>query len=280
MTVSFATIKSAVKRHLSIIGKRLYDKEGKNLFSNITVSSAEDPIFDQYISAGAQNIESLFRQLVTLYNVNGTTDITIVLENNRGVSEFDNRCADLITTYITLFTVGEYLSMTHPDLAEKYSRDAANAIQSLMAYAFYKEPPTGNGGSYWVLAQKAFCNYDTLSDGMGELPHMYGSNAFKLTTYESGTFSIEYSGSDTLFYYVIGAYDGGGGYTYSPESATTATLSQIAQRLVQSDDSKVVLVWLDNHSAGDTFLNVYRNESTGGGFSEVSPIARTTITQN
>jgi hypothetical protein len=141
MTISFNTLKQAIKRHLSIIGKRMYDKEGKNLFTNITVSTAEDPIFEQYITAGAQNIESMLRQLVTSYSVTSST-ITIVLKNTRGTSDFDTRCGEMITTYITLFAVGEYLAMVHPELAEKYREDMSGAIQSILQYAYYKEPPS------------------------------------------------------------------------------------------------------------------------------------------
>ena len=142
MTITFSDIKSAIKRHLSIIGKRMYTKDGQNMFSNITVSSIEDPIFNQYISAAAQNVESLLRQLVTSYSLTTDTSVTITLVNTRGSSDFDTRCGELIKTYITLFSVGEFLAMTHPELAEKYSRDSSNAIQSLISYAYHKNPPT------------------------------------------------------------------------------------------------------------------------------------------
>lgn len=142
MTITFVTLKSAIKRHLSIIGKRLYTKEGKNLFSDITVSSAEDPIFEQYIAAAAQNVESLLSQLVTSYSYTSGTKIEITLTNTRGDSNFDTRCGELITTYVTLYSVGEYLAMVHPELAENYIRQSQATAQSLVAYAFYKKPPT------------------------------------------------------------------------------------------------------------------------------------------
>lgn len=140
MTISYSTIKDAVKRHLSIIGKRLYDKEGKNLFSNITVSTAEDTIFSQYIASGAQQIEATMRQMVENFVSAGGT-IVLVLKNARGTLDFDSRCQEIVTSYLTYYSVGEYLAMTHPDLAEKYNRDAVQMMQSLVAYAYHKEPP-------------------------------------------------------------------------------------------------------------------------------------------
>lgn len=148
MTITFKAIKDAVKRHLSIIGKRMYSKDGKNMFSDITVSTAEDPIFDQYIVSGAQNVEALLRPLVEEFTLNSNTTIGVKLNNTRGSEDFDSHCTEFIKTYITLYSVGEYLAMVHPELAEKYRLDAANSIQALQMYAFYKNPPKQAGYSY------------------------------------------------------------------------------------------------------------------------------------
>ena len=141
MTITFSTIKAAIKRHLSIIGKRTFTKDGQNQFSQITVSTAEDPIFEQYIVSGAQNVEAALRQLLVQYTATVPQSIEIVLRNTRGTTDFDTRCGDMISTYITLFSVGEYLAMTHPEMAQKYQADADGSMQSLMAYAYHKEPP-------------------------------------------------------------------------------------------------------------------------------------------
>ena len=144
MTITFTTLKQAIKRHLSVIGKRLYSKDGKNIFSDITVSTAEDPIFDQYIAAGAQNVESLLRQLVTRFALT-ETQFTLELRNTRASNDFDSRCQELVKTYIINYSACEYLAMVHPELAEKYRQSSVQAIQSLLAYAFYKNPPTTEG---------------------------------------------------------------------------------------------------------------------------------------
>ena len=142
MTLTISTLISAIKRHLSIIGKRLYTKEGKNLFSDVTLSSAEDTnILTQYINSSAQDIEALLKQLVTASTYNGTT-IAITITNTRGDADFDTRVKDLSESYITLNSVGEYLSMVHPDIAQKYQRDARQKVESLVSYVFYKKTPT------------------------------------------------------------------------------------------------------------------------------------------
>ena len=141
MTLTVSTLISAIKRHLSIIGKRLYNKDGKNMFSDITLSSAEDTqILTQYINASAQDIESVLKQFITASTYGATISMTIT--NTRGDSDFDTRTKDLAESYITLNSVGEYLSMLHPDIAQKYQRDAQQRIESLVEYVFYKKPPT------------------------------------------------------------------------------------------------------------------------------------------
>lgn len=148
MEFNVNTIISAVKRHLSTIGKRLYNKEGKNLFSDITLSSAEDTnILTQYINASAQDIESMLKQFITASSYSAST-INITIANTRGDSDFSTRTQALGESYITLNTIGEYLSMVHPDLAEKYHNDARQRMEDLVMYVVYKKPPTASTYSY------------------------------------------------------------------------------------------------------------------------------------
>lgn len=141
-TISLTGISGDIKRHLSIIGKRLYDKEGKNLFSNITVSTAEQPstgvgIFDQYIAAAAQNIAGALAQFVTSYS-----DTSITVEGTRWNAQLTASVQNAAKSYAILFTVGEYLAMTHPELAEKYYRDAQGMMNTIITTTYHKNPPT------------------------------------------------------------------------------------------------------------------------------------------
>ena len=145
MTITIATVITAVKRHLSIIGKRLYSKEGKNMFSDITLSSAEDTqILSQYINSSAQDIEAVLKQFITATTNNGTT-ISMTISNTRGDADFQTRTQNMCESYVILNTVGECLSMLHPDIAQKYQRDAKQELESLVSYVFYKVPPTTVG---------------------------------------------------------------------------------------------------------------------------------------
>jgi hypothetical protein len=140
MTITVSTIISAIKRQLATIGKRLYSKDGKNMFSDITLSSAEDTqILTQYINASAQDIEAALKQFITASTYGSTISMTI--QNTRGDSDFETRTQALSESYITLNSIGEYLSMLHPDMAQKYYRDAQQRMESLIMYVIYKKPP-------------------------------------------------------------------------------------------------------------------------------------------
>ena len=141
MTFSFESLLTAVKQNLSVIGKRMYTKDGKNLFSDITTSTAEDPIFNQYFFTASQNIEAMLSEFIDSYSF-GSESLTITFKNRRGIPDFDARCGDMIGSYISLYATGEYLAMTHPDLAKKYQDDSVSTFQSLTVYAFTKKEPT------------------------------------------------------------------------------------------------------------------------------------------
>lgn len=141
MELSLDNLKSAVKRHLSVIGKRMYTKDGHNMFSNITVSTAEDPIIDNYLLVASQAVYSLLHQVITSWSISGST-ITATLVNTRNDSDFENKAKDFIESFMTLSATGDYLSMAHPDIAQKYKGDATGAMQSMLMYVFYKKPVT------------------------------------------------------------------------------------------------------------------------------------------
>lgn len=147
MTLTVSTLIAAIKRHLAIIGKRLYTKEGKNMFSDITLSSAEDTnILSQYINASAQDVEAALKEFITASTYGASISMTIA--NTRGDTDFQTRVQDLIESYVRLNSIGEYLSMVHPDLAQKYYADARQRMESLMMYVIYKKAPTPSQSSY------------------------------------------------------------------------------------------------------------------------------------
>lgn len=120
------------------------------MFSDITLSSAEDTqILTQYITAAAQDVEAVLKQFITATVITGSpaTSIAMTITNTRGDNDFETRTKDLAESYITLNATGDYLAMVHPELAQKYYRDARQRIEMLVAYVFYKKPPVAQSGT-------------------------------------------------------------------------------------------------------------------------------------
>ena len=148
MSLSTSELIAAVKRHLSTIGKRARDKEGKNIFSDITLSSAEGTqLLTQYIKAAIHDIEALLKPLITSTTEQGGA-FTITITNTRGDQDFQSRVEDMQKSYIILSVTASYLSMLHPEYAEKYHNEAQQAMTALVQYAFYKAGPAASAKSY------------------------------------------------------------------------------------------------------------------------------------
>lgn len=82
ITIGYADIKSKVKKHFSIIGKRLSDKQGNILFTGVTLSSTEEDILKQYVKDAAETFVSSFSPLIAGYTDN-TDDVTFTYQRNR-----------------------------------------------------------------------------------------------------------------------------------------------------------------------------------------------------
>lgn len=141
-TIDFANIKNDIKRHLSVIGKRK-NSEGKVAFSDITASTAEEPIFDKYISEAIENIAGMLGIFVV-----GYTDTSISLNAERWNPSLVTALDKASKTYVALYAVYEFLNMSHPDIAKKYQDELLLKASNIIALAFHKQEPTTSTASY------------------------------------------------------------------------------------------------------------------------------------
>jgi len=133
-----------IKRHLSVIGKRTANKNGENVFSQITISSAEEPIFLQYIQQASQNVVAAINQFVSNYVDNGSFisfKVTNTRWNDPTTPNFVEAFRPALKKYLVMYTVAEYLSMNFPELAKKYFDAVLQAMQAIIQLVFFKAPP-------------------------------------------------------------------------------------------------------------------------------------------
>lgn len=141
ITIGYADIKSKVKKHFSIIGKRLSDKQGNILFTGVTLSSTEEDILKQYVKNAAETFVSSFSPLIDSYTDN-TDDVVFTYQRNRVSEGKANAFCSLFKSYVVDYVAYSVLSMTYADSARKYADDMTNHVISALKLIFQKDAPT------------------------------------------------------------------------------------------------------------------------------------------
>lgn len=141
ITIGYADIKSKVKKHFSIIGKRLSDKQGNILFTGVTLSSTEEDILKQYVKNAAETFVSSFSPLIDSYTDN-TDDVVFTYQRNRVSEGKANAFCSLFKSYVVDYVAYSVLSMTYADSARKYADDMTNHVNSALKLIFQKDAPT------------------------------------------------------------------------------------------------------------------------------------------
>jgi hypothetical protein len=139
-----STIKTQVKNHLSIIGRRVKDNTGKSLYSSIQLTTNEDNIVETYMDGAIDFLVGQLADVVTITLINGSYNVTFA--NSRwtgGVNkaDFTPSFNDAFTRFVVAYTVSQVLSMYAPEYAKKYDADASNVLVTLKQLVFTKQPP-------------------------------------------------------------------------------------------------------------------------------------------
>ena len=117
ITIGYADIKSKVKKHFSIIGKRLSDKQGNILFTGVTLSSTEEDILKQYVKDAAETFVGNFSPLIAGYTDN-TDDVVFTYQQNRVSDGKANAFCSLFKSYAVDYVAYSVLSMTYGESCE------------------------------------------------------------------------------------------------------------------------------------------------------------------
>lgn len=140
IAIGYADIKSKVKKHFSIIGKRLSDKQENILFTGVTLSSTEEDILKQYVKDAAETFVGNFSPLIAGYTDN-TDDVTFTYQRSRVSESKANAFCSLFKSYVVDYVAYSVLSMTYADSAKKYADDMTNHVNSALKLIFQKDAP-------------------------------------------------------------------------------------------------------------------------------------------
>lgn len=157
ITIGYADIKSKVKKHFSIIGKRLSDKQGNILFTGVTLSSTEEDILKQYVKDAAETFVGNFAPLITSYTDN-TDDVVFTYQRNRVSDGKANAFCSIFKSYVVDYVAYSVLSMTYADSARKYADDMTNHVVSALKLIFQKDAPASVSGNLTDMTGEVILN--------------------------------------------------------------------------------------------------------------------------
>lgn len=157
IAIGYADIKSKVKKHFSIIGKRLSDKQGNILFTGVTLSSTEEDILKQYVKDAAETFVSNFSPLIAGYTDN-TDDVVFTYQRNRVSESKANAFCSLFKSYVVDYVAYSVLSMVYADSARKYADDMTNHVNSALKLIFQKDAPASVSGNLTDMTGEVILN--------------------------------------------------------------------------------------------------------------------------
>lgn len=147
ISVTSSTLKEKVKRSLSIIGKRAVDANGNNIFEQITLSTNEEPILDDFFAAAIAAIAADLRKIATLASAN--SGYTLTLDNPRiHATRLTVALKTAVDNYMVAYALFSWFVVTAPKIADKYRVEADNHRALILAMALEKEPPKTNGADF------------------------------------------------------------------------------------------------------------------------------------
>lgn len=159
ISVTTSGLITKIRRNLAIIGKRARRTNGESMYSDITASNNEEPLYDDLLMFGAQTVVSNLSDLCTAYvetdtdsTVNGVVAFTLISARINSSDSIQNILKGLIEDYLYNFVLARYLSEIHPSTGDKYpplfGKTYTDACDTLMVQirtiAFLKRPKEGS----------------------------------------------------------------------------------------------------------------------------------------
>lgn len=143
VTIQISNIEDRIKRHLSIIGKRIVDANGESLFDKITLSSAELDIIEDYISDAVDNIISNTRDFYSSYK---NRIFTFNLSQNTAANA--TNLGNTFEDYCFQYTMGKWMDSVQPQLAKDYLSKADVLMQDIILMICNKKQPSAPSHNY------------------------------------------------------------------------------------------------------------------------------------
>jgi len=152
-----AEIISRAKKHLSVVAKRAKDREGRNIFSEVTTSQTEDCIYEDMVKDGASDLVAKLKDMCDAYVFDDGDALRFDLYSDRWRIEKtpieiedgdDKPTMDLtevlksaVTSYVYNFTIARYLNSVAPAIgrfSDPYMENCETVFKQVCELAFVR----------------------------------------------------------------------------------------------------------------------------------------------
>jgi len=137
ITLNFTALAADVKRSLSIIGKRSIDENGNLMFKDITLSSQEEPLLDDYFQ---QAVIDLTTETDTFITASTDTSLTLTFPVNHN-GALTPAITKVCKAYCVSYALYSWFSIVAPRLVEKYMGDCKRQTGALVRLIHNKKAP-------------------------------------------------------------------------------------------------------------------------------------------
>lgn len=141
VTISMESIEGDVTKQVSVIAKRLKDKDGVSLFGSTTLSSVEKMVIRQYIESAVRSFAGEMAPVVKTYfdfllPASVTFNVTRLNEGHKDAFE------SCFMGYVRAYTTYMVLTLSSTEQAKVYSDEADMLLKSAIKLVFNKEAPS------------------------------------------------------------------------------------------------------------------------------------------
>lgn len=153
VTITYSELLPKIQKNLSIIGRRTKGRDGALMFTEITTTSTEDPIFEDLINFACEQIVSDLSDVCTGYveTSGDKVEITLLSENMK-TEDLSGAVSSIVKNYAYNFCLWKYLGMNYGAMGETYAQTCALLVQNIKRLCFNRNAEDAVNNSYGNLS--------------------------------------------------------------------------------------------------------------------------------
>lgn len=155
ISVGLSGLIDRIRRNLSVIGKKVRDKDGDAIYSDVTTTASEEVLFGDFLLFGAESVVSELSDVSSSYAESNGDTVTFKITSTRWhdtatAEDLSPALKGSIENYLYNFCLGRYLSAISPigksSFGEVYGEHCKLLIRNIKTLAFLKREVAETSG--------------------------------------------------------------------------------------------------------------------------------------